>query len=144
MNWIKTILEERFQALDDSRRALKQFGVFGGLILLVLTGVLFLKGVRLPVQIAVGLIGVFFLVSGLVQPSMLRPVYRGWMGVAFVIGAVVSRILLVFIFILVVVPIGLAARICGKRFMELRFEPEKETYWEARERDETPNYENLY
>ncbi len=46
-----------------------------------------------------------------VAPSLLHPVYRGWMRVGEVLGWINTRIILTLVFFLVVTPIGLLMRL---------------------------------
>jgi hypothetical protein len=49
-------------------------------------------------------------------------------------GAVMSRVLLGIIFYLVITPLGLAARLTGKQFLDLKFKEVKPSYWIERTR----------
>jgi len=73
-----------------------------------------------------------FLVLGLALPVVLRPVQRGWMAFAIVLGWVMTRVILVVLFFVGITPVALIARVVGKRFLSLGFEPERESYWERR------------
>lgn len=50
---------------------------------------------------------------GLLLPASLRPVYRGWMRVALVLGKVNSYLLLSIVFIFIFSPIGMLRRLFG-------------------------------
>ncbi len=49
-----------------------------------------------------------------------RPGYLLWMGIAFVMGNVVSRVILAVVYFLVVTPMGLVARATGRDKLALR------------------------
>jgi hypothetical protein len=53
-------------------------------------------------------------------PQVLRPVAIVWFGLANIVGAVVSRVVLAAVFGLVVTPIGLLRRALGKDSLRLR------------------------
>ena len=53
-----------------------------------------------------------------IAPSLLRPVYRGWMRFGEVLGWINTRIILTLVFFLVVTPIGLLMRLFGRSPME--------------------------
>lgn len=57
---------------------------------------------------------------GLTGSRVALPGYQLWMGVAFVMGNVVSRVILAVVFYLVVTPLGLAARLIGRDRLALR------------------------
>ncbi len=54
------------------------------------------------------------LLSGLLIPSWLGPVYRGWMGFALLLSKVTTPIFMGIIFFLVMAPIGLVMRLLGR------------------------------
>lgn len=78
--------------------------------------------------------GVLLVVLGAVVPKLLKPVYIGWMAMAFVLGFVVSHLILLFFFFCVVTPIGLVARLFGSDFLALKLKPSAASYWIRRER----------
>ena len=66
---------------------------------------------------------------GLVVPAWLRPVYVVWMGLAFPIGWTVSHLMMLAVFYLVLTPIGIAMRLCGRDPMQRRIDRDAKTYW---------------
>jgi multisubunit Na+/H+ antiporter MnhG subunit len=125
-------LREEFQSLEVSPRKLREFGLLIGGIVLTFAGFAIWRGKDYyPYLLAAGVPLVFF---GAVQPAWLKPLYRAWMGLALLLGWVVSRILLAFIFYAVVTPIGLIARMNGKKFLDLTFPDRKDSYWILREK----------
>jgi hypothetical protein len=73
-----------------------------------------------------------FLLLGLVVPVALKPVQKVWMALAIVLGWFMTRVILVIVFFVGVTPVALIARITGKRFLDLGFEPERKSYWVPR------------
>jgi hypothetical protein len=57
---------------------------------------------------------------GLLRPSLLRPVFVGWMVLAFPIGWLVSHLLLGLLFFGVFTPVGLLLRTLGKDSLRLQ------------------------
>ena len=70
------------------------------------------------------------LVLCLIKPRLFRAYYRAGMGVSFVIGQVMSRVLLGIFFLLVLTPITLIVRILGKDILRLKRNPKATTYWQ--------------
>jgi F0F1-type ATP synthase assembly protein I len=66
----------------------------------------------------------------LLKPRLCRGFYRVGMTVSFYIGQVIGRILLTLIFLLVVTPLGILLRLCGKDLLRLKRDPTAKTYWE--------------
>ena len=60
------------------------------------------------------------LVVNMIAPQVFRPVAIAWFGLAHLLGAVASRVLMFVVFALVVTPIGLLRRALGKDSLRLR------------------------
>ena len=65
---------------------------------------------------------------GLTGTRAALPLYWVWMGVAFVLGNIISRVILALIYYLVVTPIGLVRRLAGHDDLHLR-KPNRDSYW---------------
>ena len=125
-----SILRE-LKELDTSRRALRKFGlVVGGVFLLI--GLWFWFRQKSYFIWPLG-IGIPLAVLGLLCPAWLRWIYLAWMGLAFVLGHVVSTLLLLVFYYLVVTPVGLLARCMGRDFLNRRIEPSAASYWICRD-----------
>lgn len=72
------------------------------------------------------------LLVGLIPP-VAAIVFKGWMAIAHLIQMVVSRVILTTIYIIAVIPVGLVAKITGKRFLEKDLDPQATTYWITKE-----------
>ena len=59
-------------------------------------------------------------VLNMIVPQLFRPVAIAWFGLAHLLGAVASRVLMFVVFALVVTPIGLLRRALGKDSLRLR------------------------
>jgi len=66
---------------------------------------------------------------GLAVPAWVRPVYVAWMGLAFPIGWTVSHVMMLAVFYLVLTPIGLTMRLCGRDPMQRQLDREAKTCW---------------
>lgn len=69
---------------------------------------------------------------GLARPPWIRPVYLGMCYAALPIGWVVSHVLLAGVYYLVITPIGLVMRLCGRDPMCRGFDAGADSYWVAR------------
>jgi carbamoyltransferase len=75
-----------------------------------------------------------FLVIALAAPIALRPVYKVWMTLAHAMGWVMTRVILFIAFVVLVTPLGLLLRLCGKDLLDIKFDrSQSDSYW--RERD---------
>ncbi|MCR9145296.1 MAG: hypothetical protein NXI24_23860 [bacterium] len=75
--------------------------------------------------------GILLLIG--VIPPVAAFAFGLWMKLAHAIQAVVSRVILILAFLLVVAPLGLLAKIVGKKFLVRRPDAEAATYWITRE-----------
>lgn len=115
--------------LDPSTRVLRQFAglwlVFfaslGGWRWFVLADV-GTAAALVFLAVIVGPIGLFF-------PKVLKPVFVGWLAVAFPIGWLVSHAALVVLFYGVMTPVGLFFRLRGRDPLKLRRQLDRGTYW---------------
>jgi hypothetical protein len=130
--WIAVIAEE-VRAVRDDAASLRKFGLTMGVALAVFGGLFLWRGK--PVAPYLFVIAAAFLLLAFVAPKALRWVQRAWMTLAVVLGWVMTRVLLAIVFYVGITPIAFIARLFGKRFLGLGFEPERESYWEKREPD---------
>jgi hypothetical protein len=135
------ILREEIRSLDLSRRALRSFGLTVGGVLLLVGLVIFWRRdwtAGTAVHIFAGT-GIFLAVAGAAIPGLLRPLYRIWMGLAVVLGYVMTRVILTAVFFLVVVPIGLLMRLFGRDPLHRELSGEAPTYWIRKQyQDDSP------
>ena len=113
------------------RRTLRQFG---WLCLLVFGGLAFsrwgVEGSEWSSWLLASL-GCAGGLAGTVRPQLLRPIFVGWMLLAWPIGWLVSHLILVLVYYVVVTPIGLVLRFVGKDSLGLK-QGNAETYWQPR------------
>ncbi len=133
-------LWQEFLHLDTSRKALRNFGlVVGGVLLGIAALVLWRKGWTPNTAVYIlGGIGGALVVLGLIVPAVLKPLYRVWMGLALVLGFVMTRVLLTVVFFLLFMPIGLVMRLLGRDPMHRRPDPSAASYWIKRTPDASP------
>lgn len=126
MSWI----DDEYQKLDRSPWALRRFGLTVGLVILSLSCFLLWRhgGVGWPL-VSIGT--VLLLAAGL-APLTLKWVHGPWVIVSFILGWIVTSVLLTIVFFLAVTPIGLLQRLFGKCMIEVAFRPNTASYWQAR------------
>jgi len=95
----------------------------------VLAGVALWRG-HPRVGTVLAALGGVLLVAGLLVPTRLGPVQRGWMAMAHLISRVTTPIFLGIVFFVVFAPIGLVMRLFGRRVLERA--PVGGTWWVAR------------
>jgi hypothetical protein len=115
---------------SPSSRVLRQFGgvvlpvacALGGVLAWYATG-----SWRITVLLWVA--GAVVIPFGWLRPGLFRPVYSVWMHVAYPIGWVISHLLMAVTYYVVLTPIGLLTRLCGRDAMTKAADPSAETYW---------------
>lgn len=114
-------------------KTLRQFAVLWLLFFGALTVWQGLARARPAVAAILAAVALVVGVPGLVNPRAIRPVFVGWMILAFPIGWTVSLLLLALIYFGVFMPVGLAFRLAGRDVLSLRPGPDRESYWEPHE-----------
>jgi hypothetical protein len=123
------MLREEIKNIGGSRKELRKFGFVMTFICIVWGGVLFALGEG---YILLYVLAAVFFTAALRWPRSLLPFYRAGAAALIIVVNIISLALLTIIFFLIMVPVGLAGRCSGKRFLELKFPGEKESYWTIR------------
>lgn len=124
------MIAEEIRGLDTGRRALRNFGLVVGGVFVVIGLVIWWVASIWTTWTAVFIgVGTVLTVFGLAAPNALRSAYVVWMGIAVVLGFVMTRVLLTLVFVGMVVPIGLIMRALGKDLLSRRLDPTADTYW---------------
>ncbi len=129
--------------LNPDKRMLWKFGMTMGIAFLVVSSLFLFRQKYSGAVYSLIISGVFF-ITGLALPSFLRPVYIAWMGLAFILGWVNTRIILVVLFYMIFTPVGLFIRLFRIDLLERR--KKEGTYWKNKEKLEfNPlNYERRF
>lgn len=137
-------IREDIRQLKTDANVLRKFGLMVGGVFTLL-GLLFLWRHKpyYPGFLWPGVALIFF---GAVWPRALKWVYLIWMSAAFVLGFVMAHVILTLLFLLVITPVGLVARLVGKDFLNLKLDRAAKSYWLPRERGLKPpaDYEKQY
>ena len=123
------ILDE-IKSIEMGKSELRKFGAMIGIILCLIGGYLFWRNNENYLYSLT--VSAFFLVTGFIFPDVLRPIYRIWMSFAVLMGWVMTRVILVFLFYVICTPIAFLARIVGNKFLELELSKSKASYWKSR------------
>ena len=73
-------------------------------------------------------VSVIFLILALLNSKILTPLNKVWMKFGFILGKIVSPIVIGFIFFFVVTPTGIIMRVLGKDLLNLK-KNNQNTYW---------------
>ncbi len=130
---------EEIKNIESSTKKLRQFGLLLIILAAVIGYILHKKGI--PGSLYAATFAVICASAVVLCPALLKPFYIVWMGLAAVLGWCMTGIIMILLFYLVLVPIKLTARICGKTFFPAGPDSSAGTYWVDRsEVDFTKDY----
>ena len=124
------MLKEEFKIIKESKKDLRKFGLTVGGVLVIIA--VFLFYFERPAAIYFAIIGAILILIGLIYPTILKPLNKVWMGLAIMLGFIMSRVILTIFFYIILTPISLLAKIFRKKFMVLKYDKSAKTYWEKR------------
>jgi hypothetical protein len=124
----------------NDKREWRKFGVVLAVLLFIISVVQYFKQIELYSYFLVA--SVLFLLSALALPILIKPVFIVFSYIGFGMGWVMTRIILFILFYLFITPISILARKFGNRFLNLRFDRSKESYW-LPVKDNSNNRENF-
>ena len=124
------MLKEEFKLIKESKKDLRKFGLTVGSVLVIIAGLLF--WFEKPSAIYFTIVGAILILTGLIYPAILKPFNKVWIGLAIVLGFIMSRVILTIFFYLILTPISLLAKLFRKKFMDLKYDKSAETHWEKR------------
>lgn len=141
MNLIKDIREELISA-NDSNKAIRKFA----LVILLLLAYFIFRSFHLGFIKTASFLGgaSLVLLIGLIFPRLLRNVYRAWLVIGFLLGWFVSRVILFCIFFFVLTPFGFLGRLFNKKFLDLNFREQKQSYWIPKTQSDAKDFTKLF
>jgi hypothetical protein len=86
------------------------------------------------VLVAAAVVGLW----GCWRPRDLRPIFVGWMVLAFPIGWTVSTLLLAVLYFGIFTPLALLFRLKGRDLLQMRYDPATTTYWQPKKTSTNP------
>ena len=120
--------------IKSTKKDLRNFGMLVGGVLLALGAILFWYGKGSAPYIACA--GALLFACGVIFPGVLTPLQKVWMGLAVVMGFIMTRVILTLLFFIVITPLAVGFRLAGKRPLDIKMDRTKESYWHYTE-DET-------
>ena len=71
----------------------------------------------------------FFLLPALIYPYLLKLPYQLWMKLADILGFIMTRVILTVLFYLVLTPTAFLLKLLNKDLLNLKLEPQADSYW---------------
>jgi hypothetical protein len=124
------MLIEEIKQIDSSDSAVQKTGLTVGVVLILISFSLWYFGKYSFIYFSI--IGGVLVILAFTAITVLRPFHKLWMMLALLMGFVMSRVILTILYYIILTPIGLLAKIVGKKFMPLGFDKNTTTYWEKR------------
>jgi hypothetical protein len=124
------MLKGEFKNIQETKKDLRKFGFSVGIVLDAIGIILFYFEKSSAIYFAV--FGGLLILLGIVFPQLLKPLNKIWMGLAIILGFIMTRVILSILFYLVITPIGFIAKLFGKKFMDLNYNKSAKSYWERR------------
>lgn len=113
--------------MTDESKSVRSFGLLvGGIFLLIGAWPVALRS-QGPRVWALA-VGVFLLGPALVYPRALAPVHRAWMKLGHVLGWINTRLILSFVYYVILTPTGVVLRWLGQDPMRRKFDRRAATY----------------
>jgi len=110
----------------------RQLRQFGAICLIALPAVGWIWGGGATTVATLGVIGLLLAITGMVLPTVLKPVFLGLTIVATPFGMVISELAMLMIYFGVFLPLGLVFRIAKRDSLQLRLDGDKDSYWEVK------------
>ncbi len=109
---------------------IRKFGASALVFFGILSSIGFWRGSPIPTYLFgfLSLLGLGFVLL----PTPLRPVYKGWMGVAHAMGRVITTLMLTLAYYLVITPSGLLKRLISGSPIPGAPDSSATSYWVAR------------
>ena len=111
-----------------TKTELRNFGFVMAAAFLIISSIAFWKDN--PIGIVFLSISVVFAITGLIYPSMLRPLEKAWMKLAYYLSIVMTTVILSLVYYLILTPIGLVMRMLGKDLLKKKLDRSQSSYWE--------------
>ncbi len=120
---------EDIKNIKSEKKQLREFGWVVGGVLLAIGGWLWYKENSAWMYLVE--IGGALVALGTVIPIVLIPFQKVWMGIAVVLGFIMSRVILFLLYYVVFTAIGLTTRIMGKDLLDRKLDRSAKSYWNA-------------
>lgn len=124
------MFKEEFKHIKETKKDLRKFGLTVGIVLAAIGVVLFYFEKTSAIYFTI--FGGILILFGILFPQLLKPLNKLWMGLAIILGFIMTRVILTTLFYLVITPIGFLAKIFRKKFIDLKYDRSAKTYWEKR------------
>tara|TARA_B100000965_G_scaffold400332_1_gene422038 strand:+ start:64 stop:474 length:411 start_codon:yes stop_codon:yes gene_type:complete len=134
---------EEIKNIKTTNKDIRSFGITIGIILFIISSLLFYYDKSSYQMIAY--VGGGFIGLGIIIPILLKPIYILWMTFAVILGWVMTRVILSLVFYFIITPISFVTRLFGEDFLSLK-RIDSNSYWNKRDNEIelNQNYEKQF
>lgn len=118
--------------IETSTKILRNFSLGASVFFALIAIYLYYKN-KFDLFPYIGSVSGLFLLIGLIKPDFSKPIYIAWMSFAHVLGQINTKIILLLVFILTVVPVSLFLKLFRKDILDKKLEREKISYWNQKD-----------
>lgn len=122
-------LLEEIKHIKTQKKDLRSFGIILGLFLCLIAFLLMRKHHDNPLILIIGAVSILL---GLFSPSLLKYVYKIWMGIALTLGWIMSRIIVTLLFLTLFSLLSVLLKVFKKDLLEQKINRRKTSYWKKR------------
>ncbi len=119
-----------------SDKELRKFGIVMAIAITLISLIGVWRQHWTMVYIFWGIAGIVFLLPGLIAPAALRPIHKGWMRFAKLLGWINARIILSILFYCIFTPISLFQKLTRRDALDRNFSKDAQSYWIDRSKEE--------
>ncbi|MHC4704953.1 MAG: SxtJ family membrane protein, partial [Planctomycetota bacterium] len=145
LEWEKGALTTTDDRKRNDTKEVRKYGIVMAVALSAVGSLVFWRGGELHFIFFAA--AAAFLLAGLAAPAALKPVYRAWMMLAHAMGWMMTKAILIAAFFVILTPIGLLLRLCGKDILDVKLDVTGQgSYWKKRgaERAQQRDYEKQF
>ena len=81
------------------------------------------------------IIGLIFLILGLVNSKILTPLNKAWVKLGELLGKIIAPIVMAGVYFIVLTPISIIVRLFAKDLLKVKFSDKSKSYWIKRDKD---------
>lgn len=135
-------MRHEIEELDN--KGLRKFGMTTGVIVCILFGLLLPYIFDFSYPRWPWILGGVLILTGLILPAALRPVYREWMRLGMMLGWLNTRIILGFVFFTMFFPFAIVLKLLNKDAMARKIHLPVESYRTLCQPRDRKHYERPY
>jgi hypothetical protein len=124
-------MSEYDRRIDVTQGSDKSFGIFFAFVCFTFGGYFFFRGESV-IWIFALIIGFVLFLVACFSPKLLSAPNNYWFKLGLGLGAFFSPLIMAFVYLIAVIPVGLVAKTIGKDLISQKFDKSANSYWVVR------------